>query len=70
MAHLFLVLLFLFFSLLVSQIEHFVDPKNKKHVKFAAVADKELIFFGRVSFPHGGHADIRLPFHSLVHHLL
>lgn len=31
----------------MAEIEHFVDPKNKKHVKFAAVADKELIFFGR-----------------------
>ncbi len=31
------------------QIEHFVDPKDKKHPKFPAVADKELVLFGRVS---------------------
>lgn len=31
------------------QIEHFVDPQNKRHPKFAAVAGKELVLFGRVS---------------------
>lgn len=37
--------LFLFF---VFQIEHFVDPKDKKHPKFATIADKELVLFGQV----------------------
>ncbi|CAM9230060.1 unnamed protein product [Sphacelaria rigidula] len=31
----------------MAEIEHFVDPKDKKHAKFASVADKELILFGR-----------------------
>lgn len=31
-----------------AQIEHFVDPNNKKHPKFASIADKELVLFGRV----------------------
>lgn len=30
------------------QIEHFVDPKDKKHPKFSLVADNELVLFGRV----------------------
>ncbi|CAM9690560.1 unnamed protein product, partial [Laminaria digitata] len=29
------------------QIEHFVDPKNKKHPRFSSLASKELILFGR-----------------------
>lgn len=33
----------------VMQIEHFVDPKDKKHPKFPTVADIELVLFGRVS---------------------
>lgn len=33
---------------LMTQIEHFVDPKDKKHPKFASIADKELVLFGRV----------------------
>lgn len=37
------------------QIEHFVDPKNKKHPKFPRVADKEVVLFGQVC----GHGRIK-----------
>lgn len=41
------------------QIEHFVDPKDKKHAKFASVADKELILFGRVRAKHNNVAALQ-----------
>mmetsp|Transcript_45829 Transcript_45829/g.111758 ORF Transcript_45829/g.111758 Transcript_45829/m.111758 type:complete len:727 (+) Transcript_45829:113-2293(+) len=31
----------------MGEIEHFVDPKDKSHPSFPAVADKELVLFGR-----------------------
>ena len=31
----------------MAEIEHFVDPKDKDHTNFAAVADKALVLFGR-----------------------
>lgn len=31
----------------MAEIEHFVDPKNKKHPRFSSLASKELILFGR-----------------------
>ena len=31
----------------MGEIEHFVDPNNKDHPSFPAVANKELVFFGR-----------------------
>ncbi|CAN0038986.1 unnamed protein product [Ectocarpus fasciculatus] len=31
----------------MAEIEHFVDPKDKKHPKFATIADKELVLFGQ-----------------------
>jgi glycyl-tRNA synthetase len=31
----------------MGEIEHFVDPKDKSHPNFPAVADKELVLFGR-----------------------
>ncbi|CAN0444458.1 unnamed protein product [Ascophyllum nodosum] len=31
----------------MAEIEHFVDPKEKKHPKFPLVANKELVLFGR-----------------------
>ena len=32
----------------MGEIEHFVDPNDKSHPSFPAVADKELVLFGRV----------------------
>jgi len=32
----------------MGEIEHFVNPNNKKHANFASVADKELVLFGHV----------------------
>ena len=40
--------LFFFFCFFSLQIEHFVDPKNKKHPRFSSLASKELTLFGRV----------------------
>ncbi|CAM9565940.1 unnamed protein product [Ectocarpus sp. 12 AP-2014] len=31
----------------MAEIEHFVDPKDKKHPKFATIAGKELVLFGQ-----------------------
>lgn len=31
----------------MGEIEHFVDPKDKNHTNFSAVADKHLVLFGR-----------------------
>mmetsp|Transcript_34515 Transcript_34515/g.79792 ORF Transcript_34515/g.79792 Transcript_34515/m.79792 type:complete len:413 (-) Transcript_34515:362-1600(-) len=31
----------------MGEIEHFVNPKDKKHPNFSSIADKELILFGR-----------------------
>lgn len=31
----------------MAEIEHFVDPKDKDHANFAAVADKAMVLFGR-----------------------
>lgn len=32
----------------MAEIEHFVNPKDKSHPRFASVAGKELVLFGRV----------------------